>query len=29
MMYQVIGKRPNIYTLYSEKLVKDGVITEE
>lgn len=29
MMYQVIGKRKNIYQLYAEKLVNIGVVTEQ
>lgn len=29
MMYQTIGKRPTIYHLYAEKLVKEGVLTED
>ena len=29
MMYQNIGKRPTIYHIFSEKLVKEGVISEE
>lgn len=29
MMYQEIAKRPNIYQLYSQKLVKEGVVTNE
>ena len=29
MMYQVIGKRPTIYHLYAERLVKEGVASEE
>ncbi len=28
MMYQTIGKRPTIYHLYAEKLVKEGVVSE-
>lgn len=29
MMYQTIGKRPTLYHIYAEKLVKEGVATEE
>jgi len=28
MMYQVIGKRKNLYQLYAEKLTAEGVIDE-
>ncbi len=29
MMYQVIGQRKTLYQLYAEKMVKEGVITQE
>lgn len=29
MMYQNIGKRPTIYHIFAEKLVKEGVVSEE
>jgi 2-oxoglutarate dehydrogenase complex dehydrogenase (E1) component-like enzyme len=29
MMYQTIGKRKNIYQIYAEKLVQEGLITQE
>lgn len=29
MMYQTIGKRPTIYHLYAEKLVKEGVLSDQ
>jgi 2-oxoglutarate dehydrogenase complex dehydrogenase (E1) component-like enzyme len=28
-MYQTIGKRPTLYHLYSDKLIKEGVVTEQ
>jgi 2-oxoglutarate dehydrogenase E1 component len=29
MMYQTIGKRPTIYHLFAEKLIKEGVISDQ
>jgi 2-oxoglutarate dehydrogenase E1 component len=29
MMYQTIGKRPTIYHIFAEKIIKEGVISEE
>lgn len=29
MMYQTISKRDTIYHMYSEKLVKEGIVTED
>lgn len=29
MMYQEIGKRPPVYHLYKQKLISEGVLTEE
>jgi len=29
MMYQNIGKRPTIYHIFAEKIIKEGVISEE
>ena len=29
MMYQVISKRKNLFLLYAEKLIKEGVMTQE
>ena len=29
MMYQTIGKRPTLYHLFAEKLVKEGVLSEQ
>ncbi len=29
MMYKKIAERPNVYTLYSQKLIGEGVITKE
>jgi 2-oxoglutarate dehydrogenase complex dehydrogenase (E1) component-like enzyme len=29
MMYQTIAKRPTIYHIFAEKIIKEGAISEE
>jgi 2-oxoglutarate dehydrogenase complex dehydrogenase (E1) component-like enzyme len=29
MMYQTIAQRPPVYKLYSDKLIKEGTLTED